>query len=100
MARLNITPERLSSVGNSFSKIADGVNDCFRQMQNITAQVTSNSSWSGEASSTFINSWNNVEPELRVDCTQLTDLGPTLVEIARQYSMAEDENKAKVGGGF
>ena len=86
---LNVDTSALNTVGRN---VANDVRSIFSQMQATVDQVTSNDSWSGEASRAFLEKFNNIKPRLETHLQQLEALGPAVNQTATSYSDAEADN--------
>lgn len=89
---LNVDTLALNTVGRNFTNVANDVRSIFSQMQATVDQVTSNDSWSGEASRAFLEKFNNIKPRLETHLQQLEALGPAVNQTATSYSDAEADN--------
>ena len=89
---LNVDTSELNTVGRNFTNVANDVRSIFSQMQATVDQVTSNDSWSGEASRAFLEKFNNIKPRLETHLQQLEALGPAVNQTATSYSDAEADN--------
>lgn len=93
---LNVDSSALSSVGNSFTQVANEVREIFTQMNSTVDQVTANNSWSGDASRTFLDKFNNIKPRLEMHLQQLEDLGPAVNKTSNTYADAEADNVSRM----
>ena len=89
---LNVDTSALNTVGRNCTNVANDVRSIFSQMQATVDQVTSNDSWSGEASRAFLEKFNNIKPRLETHLQQLEALGPAVNQTATSYSDAEADN--------
>ena len=60
----------------------------------ISYQVTSNDSWRGETSNTFLEKFNEIKPKLETHLQQLEALGPAVKTTADDYAATEEANDA------
>ena len=96
---LNVDSDELSLVGSNIGGVSETVRSIYNQIVDAVEQVTSNDSWQGAASATFLEKWENIGPLLDADIKQLEELGPTLEKVANNYSEAEQQNVDDVKGG-
>ena len=61
MAFLGIETQSLNSTGKEFIDVATEVREIFTKVNGIVDQVTSNDSWRGETSNTFLEKFNEIK---------------------------------------
>ena len=93
---LNISTSELNSVGNNISSVAADVRSIYTNMNSTIDAVTSNDSWSGEASKSFLEKFNSIKPSFEKHLEELEALGPALNTSSNTYSDAEAENVSKI----
>ena len=96
---LYVDSDSLTGVGNRVIDIAASVRDTYTKLQATINAVTSKESWSGEASETFLNKFENIKPSFEQHLRELEELGPTIVDVAGGYSQAEQDNIGNMKGG-
>lgn len=89
---LNVDTNALNTVGNQFTNVAGEVRTIFTQMNATVDAVTANDSWRGEASTAFLDKFNQIKPRLETHLQQLEALGPAVNKTASNYASAEAEN--------
>ena len=91
---LNVDSEALRSVGGKLIEVAGSVREIYTNLGNTVNAVTSNSSWSGAASSAFLEKFEAIKPEFEKDLGSLEQLGPKVIEVANSYEATEADNVA------
>ena len=94
MAFLGIETPSLNSTGKEFIDVATEVREIFTKVNGIVDQVTSNDSWRGETSNTFLEKFNEIKPKLETHLQQLEALGPAVKTTADDYAATEEANDA------
>ena len=89
---LNVDTSALGSVGNNFTAVANEVRETYNHMKNTIEQVTSQDSWSSDASRAFLEKYESIRPQFEQHLQQLEELGPTINATANTYADAEAEN--------
>ena len=89
---LYVDSDNLTGVGNKIKDVAASVRDIYTNFQNCVNTVTSNESWKGAASDSFLEKYERVRPSFEQHLTELEELGPTIVGVANNYSDKENEN--------
>ena len=98
--KLYVDSDNLTGVGNRITEIGATVRDIYTKLQATINAVTSQDSWRGEASETFLEKFENIRPSFEQHLQELENLGPTLVNVAGGYSQAESENVGNMRGGI
>lgn len=93
---LSINTGELNTVGNNISEVASQVRAIYTSMRNTIDQVTSNDSWRGEASKSFLDRFDSIRPSFEKHLEELEALGPALSKSSTTYSDAEAENVSSI----
>ncbi len=93
---LNVDTSNLTAVGNSIIEVAAAVRAIYTNMTNTINAVTSNESWKGAASETFLQKFDAIRPEFERDLASLEELGPTINEVSGNYQTTEEDNVAGI----
>jgi len=89
---VTVDSDALTRVGNEIKSVSDEVEGNYNTMKGIINQVTASDSWKGEASTTFLDTFEKIRPEFEKHLTELADLGPTILEVCNGYTRTEEEN--------
>ena len=87
---LNVTPEKLISTAQEFSASGQTVSSLTQQMTTIVQGMSS--SWQGEASTAYINKFNQLQDDIEKLNRMIQEHVTDLNEMARVYQEAESAN--------
>lgn len=89
---INVTPEKLKSTATSFQQTGAEIKKTTTDMIQLINGISS-SIWSGEASNSYIGKFKGLETDINKMCKMIEEEVNHLTEIAREYQLAEEQNK-------
>lgn len=87
---LNVTPEKLISTAQEFSASGQTVSSLTQQMTTLVKGLSS--SWQGEASTAYVNKFNQLQDDIEKFNRMIQEHVNDLTEMARVYQEAESAN--------
>lgn len=88
---IHVTPAKLTSTAGTFETTGNEVRNLTTQMTN-TVQQFSGRVWSGEAASSYVSKFNNLQGDINKLVQMITNHSQQLREIAREYETSETQN--------
>jgi WXG100 family type VII secretion target len=93
---LKVTPETLRNTASQFESQGNTMKSFTDQMTNIVNQI-SGDVWSGEAATAYKSKFSGLQDDITKLHKMVQDHSKNLIEIATEYSAAENSNQQLAG---